>query len=418
MAVDDELDALIVGAGFGGVYLLKRLRDRGFKVKLLEMGSDFGGVWYWNRYPGARVDSQVPHYEFSDPELWKSWKWNQRFPGGQELRDYFQHVADTWDLRRDVLFDTKVVSAVWNGETSLWTIRAEGGRVYRSQFFLPNTGFAARRYTPDWTGVDSFKGDWLHPSYWPKGDDVAIAGKRVAVIGTGSTGVQLVQTLAPLASEFVLFQRTPNLAFPMGQRDYNESSRTMVQQRQEAVYAGRLSSFSGFDFNFMPVATYEYTANERARTYEELWKGGDFSFWMGGYHDMLFSDKANTDAYNFWRDKVRARIEDLRMQEKLAPSSKPHAFGCKRISLENGNYEIFNKPNVSLVDVNETPVLEVTARGIKTTEKEWEFDTVVCATGYEAMTGGILDLNLVGRDGITLGERWKGGVKTLFGLSI
>ncbi|KAK5710469.1 hypothetical protein LTR15_012959 [Elasticomyces elasticus] len=286
-----KLDALIVGAGFGGVYQLKKLRDRGYNVKLVEAG-------------GARVDSTVPHYEYSDPELWKDWRWSQRFPGSAELREYFAFVAKKWDLRKDSIFDTFVNSAVWNNTTKSWTIGTTKGDVFEAQFFLPNTGFAAKRHLPNWPGMNTFKGIWIHPSYWPHEDrKIDVNKKRVAVIGTGSTGVQLCQEISQLASEFVLFQRTPNLALPMKQKDYKTKQDVLDVPRHmfTEFFAARNVNFGGFAWDFMSVATFDHTPEQRKATYEKLWNEGDFHFWLATYHDMLFSVDANKEAYNFWQ---------------------------------------------------------------------------------------------------------------------
>ena len=419
------LDALIVGAGFGGVYQLKRLRDEGYSVKLVDFASDYGGVWYWNRYPGARVDSTIPHYEFSDPELWKGWSWKQRFPGSQELRDYFAYVADKWDLRKDTEFNTFVSGASWDDSSSTWTVKTKGGKTYRARYLLLNTGFSAKRYTPDWKGIDKFKGTWVHPSYWPK-TEPDLRGKKVAVIGTGSTGVQLAQELGRVAGQFVLFQRTPNMALPMGQVNYGSSKeardkvkvQALPKQQYPALFDGRRQSFGGFSFNFLPRGTFDDTPEQRRETYQRLWDEGDFHFWLATYQDTLFTEEANKEAYEFWKAKVRARLDNPRMQELLAPEVQPYSFGCKRVSLEDGYYEIFNQDNVSLVDVNSTPIVEVTERGIRTTEKEWELDYVVCATGFDALTGGLMQMDIRGPSGEGLADKWKAGVRTHLGMSV
>ncbi|KIA75483.1 Cyclopentanone 1,2-monooxygenase [Aspergillus ustus] len=411
------LDALIVGAGFGGVYQLKTLRENGYTVKLVDCASDYGGVWYWNRYPGARVDSTVPHYKFSDPALWNEWSWKQRFPGSQELREYFAFVAEKWDLRRDTEFDTFISSAVFDEGRNVWVVESRCGKVYTAKFLLLNTGFSAKRYTPDWKGIDKFRGTWVHPSYWPK-DEPDLRGKKVAVIGTGSTGVQLAQELSQVAGQFVLFQRTPNTALPMKQINFQGEDQDIPRQKYAELFAGRRDSFGGFSFNFIPRSTFDDNPEKRKEVYEELWKHGDFHFWLATYQDMLFSEAANKEAYDFWKAKVRARIRDPRHGEILAPEVQPHGFGCKRISLENGYYEIFNQDNVSLVDMNATPIVEVTERGVKTTEKEWEFDYVVCATGFDAVTGGLLQIDIQGRNGEQLQNKWKSGTKTYLGMSV
>lgn len=413
----EELDALIVGAGFGGVYQLRRLRQEGYKTKLVDSATDYGGVWYWNRYPGARVDSTIPHYEFSDPELWRPWSWTQRFPGSAELRNYFAFVADKWDLRKDTYFSTRVTAAEWNDETERWLVTTANGRQFGTKFFLLNTGFAAKRHIPDWKGIDEFRGTWIHPSYWPK-EEPDLKGKKIAVIGTGSTGIQLAQELSQVAGEFVLFQRTPNLALPMKQVEFAADEQNFAKENYSELFAQRSQSYGGFSFNFNPRATFDDSPEQRYATYQQLWDEGDFHFWLATYHDMLFSWDANKEAYNFWRDKVRARINDPRLREILAPEIQPHAFGCKRISLENKFYEIFNQPNVSLVDMNATPIVEVTEKGIKTTEKLWEFDYVVCATGFDALTGGLNEIDIRGRSGQKLIDKWHKGVKTYLGLAV
>lgn len=413
----EELDALVVGAGFGGVYQLRRLRQEGYKVKLVDTASDYGGVWYWNRYPGARVDSTIPHYEFSDPELWCSWKWTQRFPGSAELRAYFEFVAEKWDLHKDTYFNTRVRAAEWKEDARKWEITTADGRRFRAKYFLLNTGFASKRHIPDWKGIDRFQGTWVHPSYWPK-EEPDLRGKRVAVIGTGSTGIQLAQELSQVAGEFVLFMRTPNLCLPMKQVQYSGDEQAFSRDNYPRFFSERSHSFGGFSFNFLDRATFDDTPEERRATFQRLWDEGDFHFWLATYYDMLFSWDANREAYNFWRDKVRARLNNPRVQELLAPTKQPHAFGCKRISLENGFYEIFSQPNVSLVDVNATPIVEVTEKGLKTTEKLWEFDYVVCATGFDAITGGLNEIDIRGKTGEMLVDKWQRGVRTYLGLAV
>ncbi|KAJ5537713.1 hypothetical protein N7494_007192 [Penicillium frequentans] len=350
---------------------------------LVDSATNFGGVWYWNRYPGARVDSTVPHYEFSDPALWKDWSWKQRFPGSQELREYFAFVADKWDLRKDTEFNTFISQAIFDERDNLWHISSSCGKKFVARYFLLNTGFSAKRHIPNWKGIDKFRGTWIHPSYWPK-EEPDLKGKKVAVIGTGSTGVQLAQELSQVAGEFVLFQRTPNLALPMGQINFKDGDQGIPRKDYPDLFNGRRDSYGGFNFNFTPRSTFDDSPEKRKETYEELWKHGDFHFWLASYQDMMFTKEANKEAYDFWKSKVRPRIHDPRLRDILAPEIQPHGFGCKRISLENGFYEIFNQPNTSLVDVKSTPIVEVTERGIKTTEKEWEFDYVVCATGFDA----------------------------------
>lgn len=246
------------------------------------------------------MDIPAPLYDFSDPKLWTDWTWSQRFPGSVELRSYFQYVAEKWDLRKDSIFNTLVTSAVWHEDTSTWVVRTKGGDKFETRFFLPNTGFAAKRHIPEWKGIETFEGTWLHPSYWPK-KGLDLRGKKIAVIGTGSSGVQLCQNLAPLASDFVLFQRTPNLALPMRQEQYEGAkNESMTKEEYAKLYAGRKESYGGLDFNFAPKSTFDDSEEQRKQFYEELWQHGDFHFWLATYQDMLFNDSSNTEAYNFW----------------------------------------------------------------------------------------------------------------------
>ncbi|OJD30660.1 cyclopentanone-monooxygenase [Diplodia corticola] len=460
-----ELDALIVGGGFGGMWQLWRLRSEGHTVRLVESGSDFGGVWHWNRYPGARVDSPVPFYEFSRPrELWESWEgWRERFPDQPQLQAYFAHADKVLDLRRDAQFGTTVTDAVWDDETSRWTVRTQrAGEVFRVRFLLLNVGFAAKRYIPGFEGLGKFKGRWLHPSFWPE-EGIDLKGKRVAVVGTGATGVQLAQELSKTAAQLTVFQRTPNLALPMGQerlhRRIDDSEKghgsgdddsgdmhprlPPPKSAYPSLYASRTQSFPGFDYNFLPRLTFSDDAATRLATYERLWQHGDFRYWLANYADMLADPRANAEAYAFWRDKTRARIGDERLKEKLAPTRQPHAFGCKRIALEDGYFELFERDNVRLVDVRETPVVEVTERGIRTAGgdeggggegagaggEEHAFDCIVFATGYDALTGGITQIDIRRRrssssssstaePGESVKEKWdRDGARTYLGLA-
>ncbi|KAF2475002.1 FAD/NAD(P)-binding domain-containing protein [Lindgomyces ingoldianus] len=412
-----ELDVLVVGAGFGGVYQLKSFRDHGYRVKLVEAGTDYGGVWYWNRYPGARVDTTIPLYEFSDPDLWKDWTWRQRFPGSAELRAYFAHVADKWNLRKDTEFNTFVSSASWDDVEAKWVAKTKNGRTYKVKFLSISAGFAAKRYIPGWKGIEKFKGIFVHPSYWPH-EEPNLRGKRIAVIGAGSTGVQLATDLSKVAEKLHVFIRTPNTCMPMRQVNYNLPEQAHPRSEYPDLFNGRKECFSGFDFDFIPRSTFDDSLEERLNIYEKLWAEGDFKFWLATYKDMLFVESANREAYNFWRDKTRARIHKKEIADILAPMKQLHAFGCKRISLENGYFEIFNEPHVHLVDMKATPIEEITEKGIKTSEKEFEFDYIICATGFDALTGGLSQIDIKGPSGESLSEHWVDGCKTYLGMSV
>ncbi|KAI1204238.1 cyclopentanone 1,2-monooxygenase [Annulohypoxylon truncatum] len=414
----EELDALIIGAGFSGVYQLKKLRDEGYNVKMVEAGNGYGGIWYWNRYPGARVDSHAPHYQFSDPELWQNWHWKQRFPGHAELRAYFEFVAEKWDLRKDTYFNTYISSATWDETEYKWIIQAKDGRTFKTTFFLPHTGIAASRAIPNWKGISSFKGMIVHSSYWPH-DEPDLRGKRIAVVGTGSTGVQLSHALSEVAGDLVVFQRTPAMPLNMKQIDYADGEEAIPKSELAEFFKKSASGYWGFDFNLMAKNTFDDDEASRRAMYESLWKEGDFKYWLGTYADMLFSTEANHEAYKFWREKTRARINDPKLQELLAPTEQPYPFGCKRVPLERGYFEMFNKPNVHLVDVNHTPVVEVTEKGIRTTEQELDFDVIILATGFDAVTGGLTTIDIRGIGGRSLKEKFaQHGPTTYCGICV
>ncbi|KKZ62188.1 hypothetical protein EMCG_03326 [[Emmonsia] crescens] len=412
-----ELDALIVGAGFGGVYQLWKLRNEGYKTKLVESGSDFGGVWYWNCYPGARVDSDIPHYEFSMPELWKDWTWSERFPGGPELRRYFAHVDQKLDLRKDCFFDTTITSAIFDDNDKKWHVTTQGSETFKVKYLLLNTGFASKRYTPDLKGLDSFQGQWLHSSFWPQGG-LDMTGKRVIVIGTGSTGVQITQEAAKIAKEVTVLQRTPNLALPMAQKTYTNGEQKQTRDQYPDLFKIRPTTFGGFMWDFVGRNTFDDPPEKRREFYEQLWKNGDFSFWLATYQDMLFVKESNEEAYSFWREKTRQRIKDPRKRDILAPMVQPHAFGCKRISLEQDYYDVFNRDNVDVLDINTHPIVEITPKGIKTTEKEIEADLLIFATGFDSYTGGMKQIDIRGPSGISLTDKWVNGSLTYLGMSV
>lgn len=309
-----------------------------------------------------------------------------------------------------------MTSATWDENELKWTIHTQQGGIFKAKYFLLNTGFAAKRHIPDWKGIDSFKGVFLHPSYWPH-KDPDLKRKRVAVIGTGSTGVQIAQELASVAGELVVFQRSPNLALPMGQVNYSNGDQACPKETYPDLYRGRKSSFGGLDFNFLDRGTFSDSPEARREVYEQLWKEGDFKFWLATYNDMLFDKRANNEAYFFWRDKTRARIHDPHVQDLLAPMEPPYPFGCKRISLERGFFEIFNESHVSIVDVNAMPIKEITENGIRTSEREWSFDFIICATGYDTFTGGLTDIDIRGANDESLKEHWKNGTYTYLGMA-
>ncbi|KAF7512594.1 hypothetical protein GJ744_000855 [Endocarpon pusillum] len=410
-----EIDCLIIGAGFGGVYLLHHLRKMGYDCKIYEAGKDLGGVWYWNCYPGARVDSQVPVYEYSMPEVWKDWTWSEAYPGGEELRAYFKHVNKVLDIKKDVAFDSCVVDANFDQSAGKWIVRTEDGHTARSRFLILATGFAAKRHFPGWKGMGTFKGVMHHSSFWPS-EGVDVKGKRVAVVGTGSTGVQITQETAKEAASVTVFQRTPNLALPMAQR-----ALTKEQQDKKGypeLFSERMKNFAGFPYDFLKRNTLDDTPEQREAFYEKLWQAGGFGFWLANYQDLFFSDAANREAYNFWAKKTRARIQDPRKRDLLAPLEPIHPFGTKRPSLEQDYYEQFNNPNVDIVDLRSNPIKEFVPEGLITGDgKVHEFDVIALATGFDALTGGMKNMGLRSTSGETLSDTWKSGTWSYLGMT-
>lgn len=411
-------DVVVIGAGFNGLYQLHRLREEGFRVVLLEAGNRLGGIWYWNCYPGARVDSHVPNYEFSMEPVWRSWNWKERFPGYAELRDYFDHLDRVLDLSRDVRFNTRVIAANFDDETGEWVIRTDAGEVIRSRFVIPCLGFASKPYLPSLPGLASFAGVCHHTALWPQ-EGVELAGKRIGVIGTGASGVQVIQEAAPHAAHLTVFQRTPNLALPMRQRRYDAAEQAALKAEYPRMLERRaISATTYHDIQADHRSALDVTPEERHRRFEWAWQQGGFHFWAGTFSDVLSNKDANALAYGFWRNRTRERIHDPVLARRLAPDVAPHPFGSKRPSLEQNYYEVFNQPNVSLVDLHETPIECITPRGVVTASGETELDVLVLATGFDASTGGINAIDWRGAGAVSLREAWREGVVTHLGMAV
>jgi cyclohexanone monooxygenase len=411
-----ELDAVVIGAGFAGLYQLYQLRKRGFSVRVIEAGAEIGGIWYWNCYPGARVDSHVPLYEYSMEELWRDWNWSERFPAWDEIREYFQHVDERLDLSRDIVFNTRVTAAEFDQERNQWLVSTDDGKVVRTGFVIACTGFAAKHHMPDVEGLEDFEGVCHHTGLWPQ-EGLDFAGKRVGVIGTGASGVQVVQEASRDAAQLTVFQRTPILALPMNQQKLDAETQQRMKADYPAVFAKRRVTFAGYEFDNNGQSALDVSPSERQAVFEEAWGKGGFYFWLGTYADVLMDEEANLTAYEFWRDKTRQRIKDPELAEKLAPQVPPHPFGVKRPSLEQCYYEAFNQANVSLVDIQESPIEKITATGVKTQDGIHEFDILVLATGFDAVTGGLNKIDFRGTQGATLKEKWADGVRANLGVA-
>ncbi|KAK2739523.1 hypothetical protein FQN55_009399 [Onygenales sp. PD_40] len=411
-----HLDVVVVGGGFSGCYLLHKLREQGFRTCVIEAASGLGGVWQWNCYPGARVDTHVPLYEYSIPEVWKTWNWTQRFPAAAELVAYFKHVDKVLDLSKDVVFNTKITTAEWDNATNKWTITTEAGAKYVASYFIPAMGFAAKRSFPNWPGLEKFKGEIHHSSFWPT-EGVNVDKKRVAVVGTGSTGVQITQELAPKADNLVLFQRTPNMALPLRQVELTPEMQTASKPIYPAKFAIRPLSIGGYDFSPADINTFDHTPEERQAFLEDKWLRGGFLLWSGQYKDVLVDIKANRETYNFWTSKIRPLIKDPVKRDLVAPLKPPHPFGTKRTALFTTYYDAIDRDNVQVVDIRNNPVQEVTETGIVTQDgKHHDVDIIALATGFDAITGSLKQITVRGSSGQTLNEKWASGTRTVLGL--
>lgn len=412
----DVLDVLVIGGGFSGLYQLDRLRDLGFTTKVWDSAGGLGGVWWWNCYPGARTDTVGHIYQYSHKDLWKEFDFKERYPGYDSVREYFEYVDNKLDLTRDVVFNTFASQAQWDEGAREWTVFSSDGKAQKAKTVLVATGFGSKPLYPDIPGTESFMGEIHHTARWPQGG-LDMTGKRVVVIGTGASGLQVVQEAAKVAAEVTVFQRTPNLALPMEQRPLDHAANDLVRDGLPELFKIRGEAFAGFDFDFMPENAADATEEERRVTYERFWKDGGFPLWLGMYQDLLADEAANRTFYDFWREKVHARVSDPVTAELLAPATPPHPFGVKRPGLEQDYFDAFNQTNVSLIDQNDEPVLEIKPEGVMTKNGLIEADVIVLATGFDANRGGILAIDIQGVGGQKLQEKWANKVDTFMGLS-
>lgn len=419
MTTPNSIDVLIVGAGFSGLHLLQKLRKLDFTVKIYESGSDLGGTWYWNRYPGIRVDSECTYYQYSQDDLWKGFDWTERFPGQQEIQKYFNHVDEKLNLRKDINFNTTVTSAEFCGNKKKWLVKTnvDGVDTWANTFILC-TGAADYKYTPSFKGLDKFKGVTCHTRLWPT--DVNTKGKRVAVIGTGASGIQVIQEIAPEVSHMTVYQRTPNIALPMQQATIENQKNWKFppyEKRQQILTESR-TTFSGLYMDNIKCNGADVKPEERRVVFEKLFERGGFHFIGANYQDILLNRDINRAAYDFWCEKTRARIIDPLKRDILAPLIPPHPFGAKRNSLEQSYYESFNQDNVDIIDIRKSPILEITENGIKTVvEGEIDVDIIVLATGFDALTGSILNIEIKNENNKLLKDKWKNGVWTNVGMT-
>ena len=411
-----DLDAIVIGAGFTGLYALYCLRSNGLEVRAFEAGEGVGGTWYWNRYPGARTDSPSYMYQFwfSD-DLLREWDWSERFPAQEETERYLNFVADKFDLRKDIQFNTRVVAAEFDQTAGRWTITAEDGEQCSAQFLVMGTGVLTKIALPEIPGRDDFAGDWYHTAAWPK-EPVDFNGKRVGVFGTGATGIQVIQTIASEVGHLTVFQRTPTYTIPINNPKFDDAKRADLRAHYPELKQRVHETFAGFDFTFDPRSIFEVPETERRELMEELWEDGSLRFWVGSFADVLIDQGANDIFSEFVREKIRARIDDPDVANRLLPTG--YSFGTRRVPLENHYYEAFNRDNVTLVDLRETRVERITPQGVTTTAGEHELDIVIYATGFDAATGALTQMDIRGRDGNLLRDVWADDIRSFMGLQV
>jgi cation diffusion facilitator CzcD-associated flavoprotein CzcO len=406
-------DVVIVGAGFGGMYMLHRLRGLGLKAIVLERATGVGGTWYWNRYPGARCDVESMQYSYSfDQELQQQWNWSERFAGQPEILHYANHVADRLDLRRDIRFETSVTSAAYNEATQLWTVGIDGGDSVTARFCVMATGCLSTSRQPDFPGLSSFAGKTYHTGHWPH-DGVDFTGKRVGVIGTGSSAIQAIPVIAEQAGHLTVFQRTPNFSIPTRNKPMDGEYEGWWKKDYPAHRSFARTQRAGIVSNVNDQSALAVDDAQRQRIYEERWAQGGTSF-MASFNDLSVNKASNDTAANFVRAKIRATITDQAVADILLPHN--HPIGTKRICVDSHYYETYNRPNVTLVDVRNSPIETITPTGIQVGGKEYPVDIIVFATGFDAMTGTLVGINPHGRHGATLAEEWEAGPRTYLGL--
>ena len=411
-----DFDAVVIGAGFAGLGMLRKLREEhGMSVQVYETGDGVGGTWYWNRYPGARCDSESYMYCFSfSKEMLQDWNWSGKYPEQPEILSYLNHVADRFDLRRNIQFNTRVTSARFLEDANLWEVETDQGDRVTSQFLITGIGCISSGNVPDIKGLDSFQGEQYHTGSWPH-EEVDFAGKSVAVIGTGSSGIQSIPVIARQAEHLTVFQRTPQYTIPArhGTIDRKFLEKTVKPNYDDLMERARWST-GGFPMDRDERSALEISAAERLEIYEASWAEGGIRFLSTSFKDVSTDRRANDTMAEFIRKKIREMVQDPETAEKLMPTD--HPFGSKRPLIDTDYFETYNRENVELVDIRHSPIQEITPRGIRTDDQEFEFDMIVFATGFDAMTGTFFKMDIRGRDGLPLKEKWSEGPKTYLGL--
>ncbi len=415
MSEQNKVDAVIVGAGFSGLYLLHLLRKNGFSTRVFERGDDVGGTWYWNRYPGARCDVESMQYSYSfDEELQQEWRWPEKYSSQPEILAYLQHVAERFDLRKDITLETSVTSAHFDETAKRWTVETDSGEQVSAQFFIMATGCISTANMPDIPGIDDFTGNIYHTGNWPH-EKVDFTGQKVAVIGTGSSAIQSIPVIAAEAAHLTVFQRTPHWTVPARNVPMTDEYERSWKDEYAEKRANMRTSMSGSLRAVAPidVSALDVTEEEREEAYRERWAAGGMTL-LRSYNDLLTSEAANETAASWVRQRIKSTVKDPKTAELLAPKTYP--LGTKRLCLDTDYYETYNRDNVELVDIASAPIDRITATGLETGGRSFTFDSIVLATGFDAMTGTLLRVDIQGRGALTLKDKWQAGPRTYLGL--
>jgi cation diffusion facilitator CzcD-associated flavoprotein CzcO len=411
-----KLDAAVVGAGVAGLYQLYLLRNQGLTVKAFDAASDAGGTWYWNRYPGARFDSEAHIYQYLFSEdLYKGWSWSEKFPGQPEIERWMHYVADKLDLRRDIQFNTAIKSAHFDEATGRWTITTDNGQVIDAQYLVTCCGMLSAPLSSMFPGQETFKGRLFHTARWPN-ESIDLAGKRVGVVGIGATGIQVIQTIADKVGHLTVFVRTPQYVLPMKNPKFTPEDQAAYKSKFEWLAKRLPHTFTGFEHDFEHTWA-DLTPEQRRAVLEEIWEDGSLKFWLASFGELFFDAGVSEQVSEFVREKMRARLKDPRLCDILIP--KDYGFGTHRVPLENGFLEAFLRPNVEVVSVKDNPIERVTPNGLRLRDgTEHVFDVLVFATGFDAGTGALTRIDIRGRGGRSLKEDWGREIRTTMGLQV
>ena len=415
-SIDLDYDAIIIGAGISGLYQLYKLRKLGMHVGVFEAGTGIGGTWYWNRYPGARFDSESYSYAYSfSDELLEEWDWSEHFASQPEILSYLQHMADKFDLLKDINFSSDVSDALYDDSTRSWKIKLSNGDTYTCRFLIAGIGLLSQPTMPKIKGIDSFKGPSFHTARWPH-SPVDFSGKKVGIIGTGASGVQTIQEICKEVESLTVFQRRPNWCAPLHNSKISHREMKEIRDGYQEMFDRCDQTQAGFLHTVDPRGTFEVSERERYEFWEHLYASKGFGIWQGNFKDVLTAPKANKAMSDFVASKIRARVKDQTVAEKLIP--KNHGFGTRRVPLETHYYEAYNRDNVQLVDLTTNPILEITEHGILTKEQGFEFDFIIYATGFDAILGSYNRINIEGVNQRNLRDQWNEELSTFLGLQV